>query len=267
MVTEETKRLTIICFSALAVVCLYAKWSTELDRSQAYSVLVNYYTATKVRSLAFAADIETTVSVDLSKMSLPFPDVTAPVVRTRWVRELQEFLQSEASKNVPVAAVAANYVYRDVLVNWLIASKLRVRIGDPIENILVISLDSSLHDFIQARGFKSIYVSINDTVKDESIREYQKLLITRVTVLRAINYMGFDVVHYDIDAIVLRNPLGLFEQFWDSDVIGSTGTYPRDLGGVWGFTICMGVILFRSTPQTGKTASCWQFFYRTCYFW
>ena len=61
----------------------------------------------------------------------------------------------------------------------------------------------------------------------------------------------WDVAHYDTDAVILKNPLSLYNTHADSDVVGSTGTFPFDLGMKWGFTLCMGTFLFRCTPQTG----------------
>lgn len=40
----------------------------------------------------------------------------------------------------------------------------------------------------------------------------------------------------------------------DSDVVASRGSYPRDLGGVWGSTMCMGFILFRAKNVAGMAS-------------
>ena len=76
--------------------------------------------------------------------------------------------------------------------------------------------------------------------------------VTRFVIIRLVNHLGYDLVSYDSDAIVLKNTQTLFDQHPNSDVIGSAGRYPFELGKKWGFTVCLGVILFRSNPRTGE---------------
>ena len=75
----------------------------------------------------------------------------------------------------------------------------------------------------------------------------------RLVVLRLLNYWGFDVIHYDIDAIILKDPQPLFEQFSNRDIIGSIGTHPKEYYLDWGLTICLGFVMLRHTDKTGKT--------------
>ena len=181
---------------------------------------------------------------------MPFRKQTLPaeeILRQNWTNQIQDFLRS-CSKSSPVTVVAANYPYRDVVINWLIAA--RVKVEPPLENILVISFDSPLHELLQRVGIKSVGVFL-DSLFIGNFGVYNKLLMARITILRLINYWGYDVAHYDTDAIILKNPLSLYNKHADSDVVGSTGTFPKELGKKWGFTLCMGAILFRSTPQTG----------------
>ena len=123
-----------------------------------------------------------------------------------------------------------------------------------MKNILVISFDSPLHELLQRVGIESVLVPPESLASQYGMcvaHDFYKLLMARVTVLRLINYWGYDVAHYDTDAIILKNPLSLYNKHADSDVVGSTGVWPFELSKKWGFTLCMGTILFRSTLQIG----------------
>ena len=71
--------------------------------------------------------------------------------------------------------------------------------------------------------------------------------------MRLVNYWGFDVANYDTDAIVLRNPEPLYyEQYRDSDFIGSYGHFPPDIKQEWGIAVCTGAVMIRSSICTGN---------------
>ena len=66
-----------------------------------------------------------------------------------------------------------------------------------------------------------------------------------------MNHWDYDVVMYDSDAVVLKNPQPLFDASPDVELIGSAGKGPESIGRVWGRTICTGVLLMRSSPALG----------------
>ena len=182
---------------------------------------------------------------------LPFAKYTRPgeeLLRQDWTKQLQQFLRG-CSRDSPVSVVAANYLYRDVVINWLVVARLKVE--PPLENILVISFDSALHELMQSVGIPSIGVFSESMLLRKGDYNFKELFVARVTVLRMINYFGYDVAHYDSDAIIQKNLNPLYSNHSDSDVIGSTGTFPGAVKRKWGFTLCMGAILFRSSPRTG----------------
>ncbi len=196
-----------------------------------------------------------TVARNLTDMVLPNPRATFPMVtllKQQWVTDLQRYLQTLTAPSAPVVLVMSNTLYQTVLFNWLIA--VRVKVGDPFDNILVIALDLRLHNFLQSHGFNSIFVPPNSVIRGRT-SALVKMFTTRVVVVRMINYLGYDALHCDNDAIILKNPMTLLSEHQESDIVGSVGTFPFDIGGRWGFTICMGFILFRSTPQIGKLLS------------
>jgi len=67
------------------------------------------------------------------------------------------------------------------------------------------------------------------------------------------------VLVFDSDAVLLRNVQPLLNQFTESDIISSSGSYPFDVHRKWGVpTLCMGVVLIKSSPKIGRYT---EFFY------
>ncbi len=184
-------------------------------------------------------------------ISFPHGDaVRDDVLNAPWVSVLRETLHKFPSKQLNL--VASNGQFRSILLNWLIASL--VKLSRPLDNVLVIALDSDLHTLLQERGISSVYVS-NTTVVSvdaEMQTRYSHIWITRTTVYRLISHWGYDIAVFDSDAILLQNPTQLFDSYKDVDMIGSAGSYPFLLGEKWGVTFCMGVALFRHTHRTGN---------------
>ena len=44
----------------------------------------------------------------------------------------------------------------------------------------------------------------------------------------------------------------LLDKFQEYDIVGSRGKLGKELKNMWGFAICMGAVLFRSTANVGK---------------
>ena len=196
-------------------------------------------------------DLSFTVARDFT---FPHPQVFKPVnvvLACRWVRELKQHLSS-VDPAQPVTVTVASYDFAANLLNWLISAQ--VMTSPPLENILVISFDSALHKMLIRRQISSVCVPYISVLRNAKSLGIHKVWMTRLAVIRLINHWGFDVQQFDTDAIIRRNPQPLFNSFPGFDVVGSRAKLPFELGkGQWGFTVCMGVILFRSTPKTGKS--------------
>ena len=67
-----------------------------------------------------------------------------------------------------------------------------------------------------------------------------------------MSHWNYDVVMYDSDAVVLKDPQSLFDSYPRVGLIGSTGKGPESIGRIWGRTICTGVLLMRSSPALGR---------------
>ena len=193
----------------------------------------------------------------LSRQNLTFPrqSQTKPlnvVLKLQWVQELKSILTSSILSTCisPVSVVAADSKYLDVLLNWLLfAMKAQI----PMDTIVIVSFDKTLYNFLKMRSFTTIYVDA-ETLFDGSIlsHRYAKILMIRMSVVRLINHFGHDVIHYDPDAILLKDPWPLFyDHNCESDIIAGRGTYPFDINKEFGVTMCMGSAFFRCSPATG----------------
>lgn len=186
--------------------------------------------------------------------TFPHPQVFKPVnvvLACGWVRELKQYLSS-VDPVQPVTVTVASYDFAANLLNWLISAQ--VMTSPPLENILVISFDNTLHKMLVRRQISSVCVPYISVLRNAKSLGIHKVWMTRLAVIRLINHWGFDVQQFDTDAIIRRNPQPLFDSFPGFDVVGSRAKLPFELGkGQWGFTVCMGVIVFRSTPRTGES--------------
>lgn len=191
--------------------------------------------------------------------SLPQPAATMSVqelLGTVWMKELKQFLTRVPKSHKPIALITSDYTLRGVLLNWLIAAVTVVR--PPVSNILVLSLDKSLYELLNIREIPCIHIAPTSFLKPTTILEkhvaFSQAMIIRLTVMRFLNHWGFNVVNYDTDAVIMRNPYLIYQRYSEADIIGSYGLFPTWIRQIWGLTLCMGVIVIRSSPQTGELA-------------
>ena len=193
--------------------------------------------------------------------SLPVPFATLPldqILHTEWLQVLKYFLSTLKPDSGPIAIVSSDYKYSEVLLNWLISAL--VQVDRPLSNVLVLSLDSSLHALLQGKGFACIHVPPEQLLQPAVLQIITltnhiatQVYILRLTVMRLINHWGFDIANYDTDAIILKNPEPLYyEQYRDSDFIGSYGHFPLDIKQEWGIAVCTGAVMIRSSIRTGN---------------
>lgn len=170
------------------------------------------------------------------------------ILSAQWVTDLKRILSPPKTGN-HLSVVFGNYDYMESVLNWLIAA--RVRLKPPLTDIIIFCLDDRTHKVLSQRNIPSVYIDQSTIFKSSGFYFW----ITRLTVFRLLNSFGHNVMAFDSDAIVLKNPQKLLKEHETSDIVGSAGTFPPTLGNVWRFTVCMGVILFRSTPRTGELLS------------
>lgn len=187
-------------------------------------------------------------------LTLPFPSSTIPamnLLQQQWVDDLRHILSEIPLESSPIHILAGNFVYRELLLNWLIMAK--VKVTPPLSNIIVLSIDKALCDLLSKRNISCLFVDRKAYLRRNIQQSFQLILILRLTIIRLLNYWGYDAANIDADAIILKNPEPLYEEYKESDMVAGRGTYPSPLGRVWGATICGGTFMIRSTPNTGMT--------------
>ena len=229
--------------------------------SQVERVVLNVDTKSQEKNIYFDVPASLPGSFEIRQsFSLPVPFATLPldqILHTEWLQALKDFLHTLKPDSGPVTIVSSDYKYSEVLLNWLISALIRV--DRPLSNVLVLSLDSSLHALLQRRGFASIHVPPESLVRPALIAKlkyhvaFTQVHILRLTVMRFINHWGFDAANYDTDAIIMKNPEPLYyHQYKTSDFIGSYGHFPQEMQREWGIAVCIGVVMIKSSKQTGK---------------
>ena len=176
-----------------------------------------------------------------------------------WAVALRDYL-SILDKDISphVNLVLGDYKHRMLVLNWVVAAA--VKLEPPLHNILVISLQQGLCDFLANSTYISHLSSITcivvpaDTIFSSKSNDdgWLKSLMVRPVVLRLINYWGYDVATYDSDAVVLKNPQELYKRH-PHDILSSANIWPEYQARPWGFTLCAGVMVLRASSATGIT--------------
>lgn len=189
---------------------------------------------------------------------------SSSIMKSPWVSTLRNLLNKEfqlstgtantSQQQVPprkqVTVVVSNTNYTLSLLNWLVAALIKT--SPPLENVIIVSLDETLQALLDRKEITSVYINPETVIKGEMQTRTSHIWITRCVVYRLLNHWGYDVIAYDTDAIVLKNLQPILNAHPESDIVASAGSYPFQLGHKWGLTLCMGVILIKSTSNTGE---------------
>lgn len=173
---------------------------------------------------------------------------TTEIAETLWVKNLAKMMANVRVKTIYTVTVTATY--QSSLLNWLISAVSRARVT--LGQILVIALDRQTQDFLQRYKIQTIYVPPRSLFSISSkISHYGLVMFTRISVVRLLNHWGFSVILADTDAIILKNPQPLFDKHLSSDIVASSGKQPLTLYNVWNIAVCNGLLLIRSSQETG----------------
>jgi len=192
-----------------------------------------------------------------SQLLFPYPNLTYParkMLRSKWATNLKAALNS-AELNKQITFLMVSFDYFSTLINWLLHAKLHAPLM--LKDLLVVCLDDRSHKVLHDKGIVSSVVTVNDIVQSISDIEgplFHARVVVRLTVLRLLNYWGYDVLQMDIDAILMKNIQPLFAHFSDVDIITSTtvaNCIPKRAHRAWGFCMCVGALLIRSNEKTG----------------
>ncbi len=115
------------------------------------------------------------------------------LMKLPWIRELWTFVNTEIDGRFPVAITASNFNYRSSLVNWLAHALLKEK--NSIKNVLILSMDDQLHNFLRRRNISSLLVLHQPLSKVPENKKIVQVEIARLVVMRLINFWGYDVVN------------------------------------------------------------------------
>ncbi len=178
------------------------------------------------------------------------------IMKSPWVSTLRNLLnkkfqlQQQMSQRKQVTIVVSNTNYTLSLLNWLVAALIKT--SPPLEIVIIVSLDKTLQALLERKAIVSVYINPETVTSGEMQTKASHIWITRCAVYRLLNRWGYDVMAYDTDATVIKNLQPILDAHPNSDIVASAGSYPFQLGRKWGLTLCMGVILIRSTKNTGE---------------
>ena len=208
------------------------------------------FTSSKVKD--FIKDIPPPTNLPWNKKQLLVS--SKGIYERPWVQNLQHFLQYSYDPAYPVTLVSTNQLFVESVINWLIHSL--VVLESPLKNVLVLTMDEGVYDFLKNRNINTVCVPAANNVKIDKPKKMFLMVrveAARLLVLRMLNHWGIDVINYDNDAIVLKNPQPLLDALGRYDVIGSEGFMPYEVHERWGVTLCFGYFLLRATPATSES--------------
>jgi hypothetical protein len=194
-------------------------------------------------------------------LTLPVPPITLPpkeLLQQQWVSELQQILlKIPRGLQAPVSVISVDYKFRKVLINLLIAAMTQAH--PPLTSIIVFSIDESICKLLRQRSINCIFVAPKDFLTQTAVSHliytknvaFSEVTVLRLTAMRLMNHWGYDTANYDTDAIVLKNPEYLYLKYSKSHLIGSHASFPRELGRIWGTTVCCGLFMTKNSPYTG----------------
>ena len=174
-----------------------------------------------------------------------------------WVTDIYVYLQSlDKTISSHVNSVFGDFKHRTLVLNWVVAATLKLEV--PLHNVLVLSLQQQLCDFLansnlikQEIKTTCIAVPVDTILSSKGDDLWRAGMMIRPIILRLINYWGYDVATYDTDAVPLKNPQELYQQHYTQDILSSSNNWPKYPAELWGFTLCAGAILYRSSVATG----------------
>lgn len=208
--------------------------------------------APNTSSSSLIENAKTTFTIG-KNFTLPHPKIFKEISKVLqlshpWLEQLKVYLASIYPVRTVAITVATEF-YTTNLLNWLISANLVA--NPPLKHYIVVAFSESVYQLLTKRNITSLMVPLKSVVWGWS-HGVGRVWMVRLTIIRLLNHWGYNVQHYDTDALILRNPDSLFNQFPHYDIVGSQGKLPKPFNELWGFAICMGAVLFRSTAKMGK---------------
>ena len=130
--------------------------------------------------------------------------------------------------------------YKRIALNW--AKHLEAQ---KILDYTIYSTDRDIFDFLVPHQINTQLIPVNPFKNKDS---YQWNL--RFKFMSRLLDQGHDILHSDLDAVWLRNPINFISK--EYDIISSSGNMPREMYDILGLSFCMGWIYISSNDKTRK---------------
>ncbi|XP_065182121.1 uncharacterized protein LOC135812831 [Sycon ciliatum] len=172
-----------------------------------------------------------------------------------WVRSLKQAAANCSTGNRTVVVVFCEVAYARILLNWMVFySRLRAQNTD-LPPVLVITPSPDLHRFLSRFYPCSLFLS-----PIPSLNMAAAFWKTRLRVFLWLSRWLYTVIHSDVDAVWMRNPVPLFLDRLNGTTAAvkarflfSRDIYPGEQKEKWGATACMGLLAYRGGRKTSKT--------------
>ncbi|CAH1788968.1 unnamed protein product [Owenia fusiformis] len=237
------------------------KWLNDVNntysKARDYERKATEMICSKRRSIC--AETLSALETDKHKCHIPlrqFIKSLDELKQMQFYRDLKTILQVLPSTRINTLGISVDYI--PSLLNWIVISKKYT--VPPIEHILVYSLDHTICKIISTKGFNifCIVVPPSDIVEPTTLNKgFSKkslMWMVRLLIWRICNYLGYDVISFDTDALAIRNPELLFDKFPDADIMaGQSGFYPAHVQAYWKLkTLNMGTVLLRASLNSSS---------------
>eukprot|EP01065_Artemidia_motanka_P000793 TRINITY_DN10373_c0_g1_i1.p1 TRINITY_DN10373_c0_g1~~TRINITY_DN10373_c0_g1_i1.p1 ORF type:complete len:351 (+),score=70.50 TRINITY_DN10373_c0_g1_i1:54-1055(+) len=141
--------------------------------------------------------------------------------------------------------------FNGLFVNWVVHAR---RNGLRDGQYALVCLDSALGPWLQKRGHPGCDYSLAGGTWEAGKRATKFMpTVRRLPLVRWLVRAGVNVLMCDLDALIWRNPINLLRELTPaSDVVFSTGSWPKKAMKAWAATPCMGFALWRSRPHSSR---------------
>jgi len=189
-----------------------------------------------------------------SGLIFPYSTLTFPpnkMLRSQWAVDFKAKLDA-AIPDKQVIFLMIKYDSFPSLINWLAHAKRHT--SSLLEKLIVVSLDEQSHYTLLRKGIFSTLVPVGEVIKSPPSSDSLVEMITRFTLLRVLNYWGYDVLQMDSDAIFMKDIQPILDHFNNTDIVASIledNCVPTDVYETWKFCISSSFLLIKDTLNTG----------------
>lgn len=114
-----------------------------------------------------------------------------------------------------------------------------------IHNYLVIALDKSCYKKLRSKGINTELLDLSGDLFSK-----QNLWVLRIELINKILLSGINVLHTDVDAFWIKNPLNIIYEEKQDLMISRDEGIPKEAVETWGFSMCCGFYFLRSNSTT-----------------